>query len=62
MRILCGLLLVATACPAGHRSSWPGSFSLFAEALAKWLKRYPEADTDRDGALSMTEARSLQKT
>ncbi len=46
------LALTALTCAALAQNA------LTPERLAEWLKRYPEADTNKDGTLSMEEARA----
>ena len=54
--ILSGILVLALASPAPAQQT-----SANAKWLAEALKRFPAADTNKDGILTMAEARAFQR-
>ena len=47
MRLKCGLLMLTLVACCGLTHGEPSE-----EQLAKWLKRFPEADANKDGRLT----------
>lgn len=55
------IALVGLLGAIGEAPSFSQAQNPSAEQLARWLKRFPEADTDKDGTLSLEEANAYRK-
>ena len=56
-----GAIALLAACGLAPALSQAQGAKPSAEKLAQWLKRFPEADTNKDGQLSLAEAEAYRK-